>query len=45
MFAKKSKWNSLILQAGLVDFGLGLIVFRFVSPGTQLARSRSFPDN
>ena len=35
MFANKSKWDSLILQAGLTDFGLGLIVFRFVSPGTH----------
>ena len=35
MFANKSKWDLLILQAGLIDFGLGLIVFRFVSPRTH----------
>ena len=35
MFANKSKWDSLILKAGLIDFGLGLIVFRFASPGTH----------
>ena len=35
MFANKSMWDSLILKAGLTDFGVGLNVFRFVSPGTH----------
>ena len=35
MFANKSKWDLSLSKAGLIDFGLGLIVFRFVSPGTH----------
>ena len=42
MFANKSKWDSLILKAGLIDFDLGLIVFRFVSPRTHSLQDLDF---
>ena len=30
MFANKSMWDSLILKAGLIDFGLGPILVQFL---------------